>query len=99
MQRITKSEIDAVVSYVANQFATCEGQWFSVKGGHGWSEYDCISDVYFNVSAFDWAVKLGFMDSSMTPGSCGYTVYRLTKLGKKHAEKLDLKVLFTLNGD
>jgi hypothetical protein len=95
MKTPTRSEIDAVVKYVAGTFAASGGRWFSVKGGHGWSEFDALSPSYFEFSSgakagevFDWAARLGFLDASMKPGSGGYSVYRLTHEGERHAAAL-----------
>ena len=86
----TKAQIHGAVKYVANEFQTSEGQWFSVMGGHGWSQAGAINPgcYWAGIEAFDWAAKLGFLDASMTQGSGGYVVYRLTRLGKQYAERL-----------
>jgi hypothetical protein len=87
----TKSQIDAIVAYVANHQGFRHGAWFSVKDGHGWSEFNCIDPAYFEpktISAFDWAARLGFLQCSSSGGSCCYTIYRLTESGRKYADEI-----------
>lgn len=77
-----ETRVAQLIKYVANRINYSD--WFSIRGGHGWSFYDQLP-LGWKVSVADKAVRLGYLEMAQPEGSGGYVRYRITRSGLAHA--------------